>query len=262
MNCCTMQSNGGEAPSSGPSVDDPEVLIDDTYSDLPTSDFRALGNVDVVINGRTWRIVNAANNTTFGIIASTGLRYQGDNVSRDWIPATRTASGISIPFANIAGFNVAGTYIAEFSLSSSTQANGDRVVVSAFVDSTGTDLIVGAGKRTTASGTGGYLQTGSSIVGQAFSPGASTDNAFAMQLLPLGANGLSGVYANDAFPSRYPRVTGTAAQAVSSGPSALLPQDPGWNVPGAGLVIAFPNVNATGLAHVEVLERFRLLRVA
>lgn len=255
------QPSGG---GGGPSLLNPLVLIDDIYPELATSNFVALGNVNVVINGRTWRIVNTAAAQVFGIVNGTGLRYNAPAANSDWVVATRTAAGITIPFASIPNFNPWGSYLIEFALSSSTQVDGDRVCVTAFLDTAGTDLVSGGGKRTTAAATGSYAQAAGSLTGASAAAGASTDDAFAILMTPAGFNVFSGVYsfATEAFPVNYPRAGGQFVQAVSSGPSFDIPQDPGFPTVGAGLCINFPNTTGAGGNHDETMHRFRFSRVA
>lgn len=266
MSCCGVYGNGQpSAPSSDvPSIITPSVLIDDIYPELATSDFVALGNVNVVINGRTWRIVNSAAAQVFGNVLGTGLRYNAPAANSDWISSTRTAATIAIGWASIPGFDVRGSYLIEFALASSTQANGDRVCMTAFLDTTGTDLIGGGGRRTTAAGSGPYVQSGTNLTNPPDSTGASTDDAFCLLMTPAGFNAFSGEYdfAADEFPSVYPRAAGQFVQAIGTGPTFDIAQDPGYPTVGAGLCLSFPNTTGAAGTHDETVHRLRLSRVA
>ncbi len=247
---------GGDAPS----LTNPLVLIDDIYPELATSDFVALGNVNVVINGRTWRIINIAAAQVFGIVATTGLRYNAPASNSEWTTASAIAAGITIPFASIPNYNPYGSYLMEFALSSSTQANGDRVCVTAFVNTTGVDYIAGGGRRTTAAAAGGYAQITTTILNPPDSVDSNTDDAFAVLMTPSSFNAFSGEYdfANEEFPINYPR----AAGVVLSSSQFTIAQDPGYPTVGAGLCFTFPNTTGAAGTHDETVQRFRFSRVA
>lgn len=255
--CCGFSSSGQDAPASVPSVLTPRTLIDDVYDALPSSSF--LGGGTVVINGRTWTILNQARATTFGITTAQGLNFVFDGgAATDWTNSVRTATAIRLPYASIPGYDPRGSYIAELHWTISTQINGDRLQMGLVLDTTGTDGFAGAGRRTTAAFAGGYAIIGTNITNPPDSVGTNTDDAHCLLWTPQGVNSFSGVYGSD-FPTAYPRCQGMATYGTTT-PVFDVPVDPGYTASPGGLVIAFPS--AVGSAHAERLQRFRLSRVA
>jgi hypothetical protein len=221
------------------------VLYDVDYSTLANN---TLTNGAEVIDGDSWTVANAAAATTFEVLNGSGIHFDAAASATAYTTGSRSATYMRILLSTlIPSFDPLRTYVVDAYFSSLTMAvTNDRVFVGFDLDGTGTDRIIGGGRRFNVGNNETYAQGDATVNGS-----NATHDAFGIRLSPDGVSTYSGTYAAG-FPAPY--TYGGAHRLVSEGANAL--PDP----TNTFLVVAFVAGSVAGTMDA-VLQRLRIRRI-
>jgi hypothetical protein len=220
------------------------VLYDTDFSTLANN---TLANGAEVIDGDSWTVANAAAATTFEVLNGSGIHFDAAASATAYTTGTRSATYMRILLATlIPNFDPLRTYVVDAYFSSLTMAvTNDRVFVGFDLDGSGTDRIIGGGRRFNVGNNETYAQSDATINGAVI-----THDAFGIRMSPDGVSTYSGTYAAG-FPN-YP--FGGSHRLATEGANAL--PDP----TNTFLVVAFVTGSVAGTMDA-VLQRLRVRRI-
>ena len=219
-------------------VGEGETVKDTDWTGLSTEDYAAGGDSVYTVDGDSWTMAGTANADTFGIVSSTGLRFNADGTNTNWSSSGATATRLFISLSNlIPNYSPFGTYVVELYFSSLTLGvNGNRIVAALSQSDSGGGNVRGGGPYRTSGEDRVHVQTQLTL-NSGFDD--STMNAFAIRFDSSGLTVLGDTYSGGDFPSVYSRIGGFVQSPELDGGVAL-------NGRAAFFTLAFPTGETSG----------------